>query len=218
LVRFIQSVSVVSFALLAAACASSAPAVSSDAPTAQAAPPRDLEVSVKMSEELEEDGVASRGGLDEDKQSKRAETHAAPAPRTEDSRPADGPAPPPPPPRNTKRPEPEATGSSSKPTLQAATADSVGGKVDSATIQQAIAKNVGSFKPCLRSDMALRLDATISPSGDVLEANSPKSFPDDAKARDCVVMAVKRLRFERFDGAAPARVSFELTLKRAVDY
>lgn len=101
---------------------------------------------------------------------------------------------------------------------QAATADSAGAKVDSTIIQQVIAKNVASFKPCLRSDMALRLEATISPSGDVLEARSARSFPDDAKARDCVVLAVKRLRFERFDGAVPARVSFELTLKRALNY
>lgn len=201
-------------ALSGLACTAPTAVANPDLTSGSGAPPPDLEVSVRMASEPEKRSNDGEGDLES------AEL-ATDTGEKQDLNGPEGPAklvleaPPPPPPPDVDNLRQK---SKERPTLQAATADSAGAKVDSATIQQAIAKNVASFRPCLRADMALRLDATISPSGDVLEAQSSRSFPDDAKARECVVLALKRLRFERFDGSVPARVSFELTLKRALDY
>lgn len=176
--------------------------------------PASIEVQVRMTrapDEPEQDLVEASN----EDEHHDGDAAAAPQPALDQALAGEPPPPPPPPPPKLSIDRKEKAGAAS---VQAATADSAGAKVDSTTIQQVIAKNVASFRPCLRADMALRLEATISPSGDVLEARSVSSFPDDAKARDCVVVAVKRLHFERFGGAMPARVSFELTLKRALDY
>jgi hypothetical protein len=172
-VRPFYSATSIPIALLVLACAPPAATSSAGATGGGSAPPREreLEVSVRMGDELAEEAVVPGGGLvDGDRTGQGDRMQAAP-PIGDDKRAEDEAASPPPPP---PPPPPRDDGKASKrkaierPSPQAATADSAGAKVDSTTIQQVIAKNVGSFKPCLRSDMALRLEATISPSGDVL--------------------------------------------------
>jgi len=195
-------------------------------PAGASAPAKDVEVSVRMSEDLEESKEADlllgepepQAPNAEEASKKQNKLKSSRGLASDDAAARPPPPPPPPPPGDLGATDKRSDQPVESPRPRAATADSAGGRVDSATIQAVIAKHVDTFRPCLRSDLPLRIDASISPSGDVLEARSPRSFPDDAKARDCVIFAVKRLHFERFEGAAPARVSFELTLKRALDY
>lgn len=130
---------------------------------------------------------------------------------TELESPDQPPPPPPPPPRDT--------GDSLKQkSIRQATGESVGGHVESASIQDAVARNRPVFTRCLRTDSKVVMEATIASSGDVLEARSTSSQPDDPKLRDCVVDAFKRLKLRPLAGSQPARVKFALALKRSGDH
>lgn len=92
------------------------------------------------------------------------------------------------------------------------------GRIDAENLSNVIAESRGQFSPCLERDSSVLIDATISTSGEVLEARAPQSIPDDPKLRDCVVSVFRRLKLAPLKASAPTRVSFELSLKRPATY
>lgn len=119
--------------------------------------------------------------------------------------------------RPKKDKDPESTvpeGQNAPPPIQAATTEKTGPRVDAAQIQQAVAQRRDLFSRCLHVDTSIEIDATISPSGRVLQVKSERSVPNEPKLRDCIVDAFRKLSLEPFGSDAPAHVKFALALKR----
>jgi len=148
-----------------------------------------------------------RGLLDQD------ENDAGDGEKASKDPPQDLPPPPPPPP-----PPIEARDEYKAKLIRQATGESVGGHVEPASIQDAVAKNRVVFSRCLSSDSKVVMEATIASSGDVVDVRSTSSQPDDPKLRDCVVDAFKRLRLRPLGSTHAARVKFALALKRSLDH
>ncbi|MFO0550044.1 MAG: hypothetical protein U0271_16735 [Polyangiaceae bacterium] len=118
----------------------------------------------------------------------------------------------------TTEAEPESTGPHQPQKVGHSTASTDVGRVDAENLNQAIAESRSQFNPCLDRDSSVLIDATISASGEVLEARSPQSIPDEPKLRDCVVSVFRRLKLAPLKASSPTRVSFELSLKRPATY
>ncbi|HTJ84983.1 MAG TPA: hypothetical protein VL400_24865 [Polyangiaceae bacterium] len=101
-----------------------------------------------------------------------------------------------------------------KPTPAAASSERIGGSIDPTEVRQTLSASRDAFLRCLQADMKLELDLTITPAGDVIEAAATSSAPDDIKSRDCVVSALRRVRFKPFSGTDAARISLGLALRR----
>ncbi len=99
-------------------------------------------------------------------------------------------------------------------TPAAATGERLGGNVDPASVRSTLSGAREIFRRCSDSDIKLELDLTITPSGDVMEASASSSAPDDVRVRDCVVSALRKLRFQPFGGSEAARISLGLALRR----
>lgn len=102
--------------------------------------------------------------------------------------------------------------------VEAADGQASGPRVDPASIKQAVSSRNDLFGRCLSSDASVAIDAMIGPSGNVLQVTSSRSVPDEPKLRDCVVEGFKQLRFPAFESADPARIRFDLALKRPLSY
>lgn len=96
----------------------------------------------------------------------------------------------------------------------AAVAVVTGGPVSSKVIAGVVREHLESFRPCAIADAKVELRLTLGPAGSVASAEAPRSQPDDARLRDCVVDAVRALRFPRDPGSDTSVVSFELVLTR----
>jgi hypothetical protein len=101
-----------------------------------------------------------------------------------------------------------------KPTPAAATGERLSGNVDPASVRTTLTGARDVLRRCSDSDIKLELDLTITPSGDVMEASASSSAPDDVRVRDCVVSALRKLRFQPFGGSEAARISLGLALRR----
>jgi hypothetical protein len=86
-------------------------------------------------------------------------------------------------------------------------------RLSSSQLEQVVSDNIEKLVPCTKTDATLNVHATVAPEGNVLEASSDTSSPDDAKMRDCVVKVLKRLSFPKAQGIHPSPVTFELSLK-----
>lgn len=111
----------------------------------------------------------------------------------------------------TQGPKP---GSGTGETPLAAVAVVTGGRVTRESITQVLSENLERFRPCAKADAKVELRLTLGPAGSVASAEAPRSQPDDARLRDCVVDAVRALRFPRDPGSDTSVVSFELVLTR----
>lgn len=96
----------------------------------------------------------------------------------------------------------------------AAVAEVSGGQVTREAIARVVSDNLERFRPCATSDAKVELRLTLGPAGSVASAESPRSQPDDARLRDCVVDAARALRFPRDPGSEVSVLSFELALTR----
>lgn len=86
-------------------------------------------------------------------------------------------------------------------------------RLSNTQLEQLVSDNIEKLVPCTKTDATLNVHATVAPEGNVLEASSDTSSPDDAKMRDCVVKVLKRLSFPKAQGIHPSPVTFELSLK-----
>lgn len=96
----------------------------------------------------------------------------------------------------------------------AAVAEVTAGQVSSEVIARVVSENLERFRPCAAADAKVALRLTLGPAGSVASAESPRSQPDEPRLRDCVVDAVRALRFPRDPGSDASVVSFELVLTR----
>ncbi len=93
--------------------------------------------------------------------------------------------------------------------------DRVEARVDAAALQRAVASHRELFEPCLRSsDVSFELEATVAPSGKIVEAKCTRVVPDEPKARDCMLEGFRRLDVGPTQMDGPARVRFAIALKR----
>lgn len=102
--------------------------------------------------------------------------------------------------------------------LERAEGEAAGPRVDAASIKQAVSARNDLFGRCLSSDASVAIDAMIGPSGNVLQVSSSRSVPDEPKLRDCVVEGFKQLKFPALESSDPARIRFDLALKRPLSY
>lgn len=102
--------------------------------------------------------------------------------------------------------------------IEAADGQASAPRVDPASIKKAVSSRTDLFGRCLSSDASVAIDAMIGPSGNVLQVTSSRSVPDEPKLRDCVVEGFKQLRFPAFESSDPARIRFDLALKRPLSY
>lgn len=93
----------------------------------------------------------------------------------------------------------------------AATAAPVTAQIDQGRLQPAIV--AADFTRCLSGEAQVSIDATILPSGDVLEASAARSVPDEPKLRDCVVDVFRALKFPPAASTEPAKVGLDLVLR-----
>lgn len=99
--------------------------------------------------------------------------------------------------KNDRRPRPseDPIAASPEPTPLSASTEDSQGRLKREQVQEVLAKHRDDFRPCIREDSVVRIDATITTSGAVAEAKSNKSTPDDPKLRECVVAAFSKLTF-----------------------
>jgi len=103
---------------------------------------------------------------------------------------------------------------SESPTPAAASSRRIDGSIDPTSVRESLASARDTFTRCLDADMKLELEMTITPAGDVIDASATSSAPDDVRSRDCVVTALRRVRFQPFSGTDAARISLGLALRR----
>lgn len=94
----------------------------------------------------------------------------------------------------------------------AATTRSLSGRLNEAEVGQVVSEGIDAFATCTRIDASVSLSLNIDAEGRVGEAVAARSEPDDAKMRDCVVRAVKTLKFPRSTDGRGSPVRFELRL------
>ena len=144
-------------------------------------------------------------------------------PKKEEARDPSPPPPPPPPPPpddiaddDVREDDQLALGEGgNRPTqVNAAAVRSAQGALDPAEVQKAVEGAIESFRPCLRADTVVVLDARVTPDGDVTEAKGVSSKPEDPVARDCVAYAFRKLRFGNTGALEAATFRLSLSLKR----
>ncbi len=145
-------------------------------------------------------------------------------PITTDSPKQSRPSPPPPPPKLITPPlsedslaqpgDPDDGQRPPKNKVAAAAVRSAQGELDPAEVQKAVESAIETFRPCLRTDTVVVLDAKVTPEGDVTEARAISSRPEDIVVRDCVAFAFRKLHFGVTGAASASTFRLSLSLKR----
>lgn len=119
------------------------------------------------------------------------------------------------PPPGSPTPASEGGGAFKRKGVRAAQNDRVESRVDAAALQRAVAAHRELFEPCLRaSDISFELEATVAPSGKIVDAKCTRVVPDEPKSRDCMLEGFRRLDVGPTQMDGPARVRFAIALKR----
>jgi hypothetical protein len=127
---------------------------------------------------------------------------------------------PPPPPRWCAPGDPlcaedEAPPPKRKARVEAASTQSMGGRLTPAQVEDAVEQSFQSFAACSSSDSTVTVRAVIAGTGKVLDASSIHSSPDDARLRDCVVSAFRQIIFPTSSDGRSVPISFDLVLAPA---
>lgn len=126
---------------------------------------------------------------------------------------------PPPPPKRCAPGDPLCA-AGDKPTkkkahVQAASTTSMGGRLTTAQVEDAVEQSFQTFAACSSSDSTITVRAVIAGTGKVLDASSIHSSPDDARLRDCVVSAFRQITFPTSSDGRSVPISFDLVLAPA---
>lgn len=113
---------------------------------------------------------------------------------------------------------PAERGPGGKPTMLAAVAFDLEGKLSADEVRKTIDDSRDKFSRCLTSDASVNVKAKVLPSGALSDVSVPSSLPDDPKLRDCVAAVLKGLTFPRPKGGEPASLRLDLALKRPVSF
>lgn len=85
-------------------------------------------------------------------------------------------------------------------------------------VEAVLSRHRADFRPCLKQDAVVRIDATITTSGAVADATSERSTPDDTKLRECVTKVFSKLVFPtdwaRPGGLEGTHLSLDLRLTK----
>ena len=85
-------------------------------------------------------------------------------------------------------------------------------------VEAVLSRHRTDFRPCLKQDAIVRIDATITTSGAGAGATSERSTPDDGKLRECVAKAFSKLVFPtdwvRPGGLEGTHLSLDLRLTK----
>ncbi len=100
-----------------------------------------------------------------------------------------------------------------KPQKLAAIAELSEGTLDRDEVQRAIDASVGRFTPCLQVESRVRVRATISRTGDVVDAAVVAADPDEPKLRDCVAAVFKKVTFPKPKGGDATTFTVDLVLR-----
>jgi len=95
----------------------------------------------------------------------------------------------------------------------AAIAELSAGTLDRDEVQRAIDASAGKLTPCLVNETRVRIQATITQTGDVAEATVLAADPDDPKLRDCVAAAFRRVAFPKPKGSSATTLTVDLVLR-----
>ncbi len=110
------------------------------------------------------------------------------------------------------------SGSGSRPTMLAAVAFDLEGKLSADEVRKAIDESRDKFSRCLTGDSTVSVKAKVMPSGALSDVSVPNSVPNDAKLRDCVVAVLKTLTFPKPKGVEPAGLRLDLALKKQLSF
>lgn len=106
----------------------------------------------------------------------------------------------------------------SRPTMLAAVAFDLEGKLSADEVRKTIDDSRDKFSRCLSGDSTVSVKAKVMPSGALSDVSVPSSIPNDAKLRDCVVAVLKTLTFPRPKGVEPAGLRLDLALKKQLSF
>jgi len=112
----------------------------------------------------------------------------------------------------------QGNGPGGKPTMLAAVAFDLEGKLSADEVRKTIDDSRDKFSPCLTSDSTVTVKAKVLPSGALSDVSVPSSVPNDAKLRDCVASVLKTLTFPKPKGFEPAGLRLDLALKKQLAY
>ncbi|MFO0611772.1 MAG: hypothetical protein U0414_04230 [Polyangiaceae bacterium] len=118
-----------------------------------------------------------------------------------------------PPPNTSAAPQGEPIGKDFKHDpnrVGAAQTTSGAGKMSRESIEAALGRSEDSFGQCVESSSTFSARVTVAPNGSVSEARVTQSSPDDARVRDCLTEALRRLSFPSTN--APVPLSFSLAI------
>lgn len=182
-------------------------------------PRPDVEVSVIVaSAEDESDGTGDTQSTAPD-DPMPSDWTASPDVDRRDKKPDTLPTPPPPPPQTiAELPAEEQKNledpARKRPKVQAAAVRATQGALDPEEVQRAVERSIDTFRPCLRVDTVVVLDARVTPEGMVTEATGVSSLPEDAVARDCVAFAFQKLSLGATGALEPSTFRLSLSLRR----
>jgi hypothetical protein len=108
--------------------------------------------------------------------------------------------------------------SGSRPTMLAAVAFDLEGKLSADDVRKTIDESRDKFSRCLSGDSTVSVKAKVMPSGALSDVSVPSSVPNDAKLRDCVVAVLKTLTFPKPKGVEPAGLRLDLALKKQLSF
>ena len=108
--------------------------------------------------------------------------------------------------------------SKSRPTMLAAVAFDLEGKLSAEEVRKTIDDSHDKFSRCLNGDSTVSVQAKVMPSGALSDVSVPSSVPNDAKLRDCVVAVLKTLTFPKPKGLEPAGLRLDLALKKQLSF
>ena len=109
-------------------------------------------------------------------------------------------------------------GSKGRPTMLAAVAFDLEGKLSADDVRKTLDDNRDKFSRCLNGDSTVSVKAKVMPSGALTDVSVPSSVPNDAKLRDCVVAVLKTLTFPKPKGVEPAGLRLDLALKKQLSF
>lgn len=107
---------------------------------------------------------------------------------------------------------------SSRPTMLAAVAFDLEGKLSEDDVRKTIDESRDKFSRCLNGDSTVSVKAKVMPSGALNDVSVPSSVPNDAKLRDCVAAVLKTLTFPKPKGVEPAGLRLDLALKKQLSF
>jgi outer membrane biosynthesis protein TonB len=115
------------------------------------------------------------------------------------------PPPPPPPPHDPNIPDPDK-----RPPEKAQT-ENLAGRISAESVEATVGGSRDAFGRCTRDYATFSARVLVGASGSVMDASILESSPDDARMRDCVVSALRNLKFAS-TGDAAVPLSFRLAI------